>query len=1066
MTEELKRISDALASRYAIERVIGRGGMATVYLARDLRHDRQVALKVFAPESLISRGGERFLAEIRISARLAHPNILPLHDSGDAEGFLYYVMPYVPGENLRQRLEREGPLPIGDAVQIAREVADALAYAHAHDVVHRDIKPENILFLAEHAVVADFGIASAISRALRRTSPGESTALQRENEDIPATIPMLGTPYYMSPEQATGGLRLDGRSDIYSLGCVLFEMLVGEPPFLGPDPSSLVAAHLHDPVRSLRPKRPSIPPALETIVKTSLAKVPGDRFATAARMAEALTGVERGAPRRTREPSPRWRWLAGLSLLALLILTLRLLPRLAGAPPLDPSLYLVLPFAHRAGAAPELLSGDQCESLLHAALSRWEDVRLVDPLWVADAALRRGRAATLRDGLAIARERGAGRLLTGEVWLFRDTIRVRAALYDVGEDGRVIREQRVQITRDLHNAETGFETLADSLLVGGARSSGAAGGAMGTRSIAAWRSFDEGHVALERWDLAGAKGHFRDAVSLDPDYALARLWLAQVGSWKGDPPDDWMDDAAAALTPASRLTPPTRHWGEALSALGAGHFAQACDGYRAILARDSLDFRGWYGLGECQARNRTVARDPRSPSGWRFVASYHAAIEAYRRALSVLPSVHLAFRGAAFGRLSNLLFTGSNQVHTGFAVERDTLWFGSFAALEGDTLALVPWPMADLIANRPGVYPASNPSAVTRNRETLRQITTAWVRSFPNSPDAAEANALALEALGWLGDDRSPEQSALAQVQRARGLATDSVALVRLGVAEVRLLLKLERFEPAARRADSLLLAHPTPGPELAWSLAGLAALTGRGARTADLLARSAPLFHPSTPEGQPIEIPLPIKETGRSLLGYASLGGPADSITALARRIGDQLQSYVELDRREQIRLALLDKPRTLVFPQLEPRGNGGRGDGGGLRDLQRRLARGDTGGVRQGISQLDASRRAIHPGDIAMEFTFQEAVLLLGIGDTAAAVSRLDRVLNALPTLGPDLLAEVPQAAAVTRAMALRAEVAVGKGDGVVGRRWARGVALLWAQADASLGPTLERIRKIDRR
>src|SRR5881398_3244428 len=219
MADQLARLQAALADRYTIERELGRGGMATVYLAQDRKHHRQVGIKVLKPELAAALGPERFLREIETAARLNHPHILPLHDSGEATGLLYYVMPYVEGETLRNRLDRAGQLPVAEAVQIVREVADALSHAHSHDVVHRDIKPENILLEAGHAVVADFGIARAITAA--------------GGEQLTATGLAVGTPAYMSPEQAAGDSVLDGRSDVYALGCVLYEMLAGEPPFTG-----------------------------------------------------------------------------------------------------------------------------------------------------------------------------------------------------------------------------------------------------------------------------------------------------------------------------------------------------------------------------------------------------------------------------------------------------------------------------------------------------------------------------------------------------------------------------------------------------------------------------------------------------------------------------------------------------------------------------------------------------------------------------------------------------------------------------------------------------------------
>ncbi|MBY0489260.1 MAG: protein kinase [Gemmatimonadaceae bacterium] len=274
MNDVLARLTAALADRYRVIRELGAGGMATVYLAHDVRHDRDVAIKVLHPDLGAALGGERFLTEIRTTARLQHPHILPLLDSGAADGLLYYVMPLVTGETLRARLERERQLPIEDALLIAREVADALHYAHAQNVIHRDVKPENILLQGGHALVADFGIALAVQQAggPRMTQTGLS----------------LGTPSYMSPEQAMGERTIDARSDIYALGAITYEMLTGEPPFTGATMQAVVAK-----VLNAEPERPSLTrktlaPPVERAVLKALAKLPADRFATAAAFADAL----------------------------------------------------------------------------------------------------------------------------------------------------------------------------------------------------------------------------------------------------------------------------------------------------------------------------------------------------------------------------------------------------------------------------------------------------------------------------------------------------------------------------------------------------------------------------------------------------------------------------------------------------------------------------------------------------------------------------------------------------------------------------------------------------------
>ena len=279
MASLLDAVSGALTGRYTIERELGRGGMATVYLARDSRHGRLVALKVLRPELAVTLGSERFLREIQVSARLTHPHILALYDSGESDGLLYYVMPYIEGESLRQRLSRETRLPVTEVVKLGREVADALDYAHSRGVIHRDVKPENILLGAGHAIVSDFGIARALSVAGVAHATVEGV--------------LIGTPTYMSPEQANGDPDIDGRSDIYSLGCVLFEALAGTVPFVGSSTQVVLVRRLTEVAPRLRSIDPVIPPALEAVVAQALATHPADRFATAAELSGALERADR-----------------------------------------------------------------------------------------------------------------------------------------------------------------------------------------------------------------------------------------------------------------------------------------------------------------------------------------------------------------------------------------------------------------------------------------------------------------------------------------------------------------------------------------------------------------------------------------------------------------------------------------------------------------------------------------------------------------------------------------------------------------------------------------------------
>ncbi len=291
MADVRSALQTALGERYTLERELGRGGMATVYLAQDLKHDRPVALKVLHPELAASLGPERFLREIKLAARLQHPHIMTVLDSGESAGHLWFTMPYIEGESLRDRLRRERQLPIADAVRLTREAALALDFAHRQGVVHRDIKPENILLVDGQALVADFGIARALDRG--------------NDPQLTETGVSIGTPAYMSPEQSVGDKSLDARTDIYSLGTVLYEMLAGETPFSAPTAQAMIARRITETPRPLQLVRETVPDAVAQAVSRALAKAPADRFATAAEFARALDPATPAAPVRAAAAEDR-----------------------------------------------------------------------------------------------------------------------------------------------------------------------------------------------------------------------------------------------------------------------------------------------------------------------------------------------------------------------------------------------------------------------------------------------------------------------------------------------------------------------------------------------------------------------------------------------------------------------------------------------------------------------------------------------------------------------------------------------------------------------------------------
>jgi eukaryotic-like serine/threonine-protein kinase len=434
VASELERLRASLADRYGLVRELGHGGMAKVYLAQDLKHGRPVALKVLKSELAHALGPERFLREIRLTAQLDHPHILPLLDSGDAGEFLYYVMPYVDGESLRERLTREKQLPLEDAFRIAREVADALSYAHSHGIVHRDIKPENVLLAGQHARVADFGIARAVTAAGGETLTGTGLA--------------IGTPTYMSPEQANGEKDLDGRSDVYSLGCVLYEMLAGHPPFTGGTAREILVRHSMDVVPSLSAARPTVSPDLERVIATALAKTPADRFRTAALFAEALARPQSVAmppaatvPGATSTRRARRLALVGVAGLVALGGVLLMLRRGSEAsapaePAYERTAIAVLPFQNLSAEGPQAYFASGLHNELVTQLSKVAALKVISRTSVMSYVGTGNHP--LRQ---IANQLRVGSLVEGSVQVVGGRLRVNVQLIDAATDANLWAER-------------------------------------------------------------------------------------------------------------------------------------------------------------------------------------------------------------------------------------------------------------------------------------------------------------------------------------------------------------------------------------------------------------------------------------------------------------------------------------------------------------------------------------------------------------------------------------------------------------------------------------------------
>jgi TolB-like protein/Tfp pilus assembly protein PilF len=511
-----QRVQNSLADRYRVERELGHGSMATVYLAVDLKHDRRVAIKILDSEVAAAVGPKRFLGEIATVAQLTHPHILPLHDSGVADGLLYYVMPYVEGESLRDRLAREKQLPLEDALRIVREVAGALSYAHTRGLVHRDIKPENILLQEGHAIVADFGIARG--------------AAATGSEQLTATGMVVGTTIYMSPEQSAGERDLDGRSDLYSLGCVLYELLAGVPPFAGATAESLTHQHLNATPRPVTELRPTVPPAIAAALHRSLAKIPADRFATGTDFAAAIAAPQ-------DRPS--------------------VFSRVPGRAAKDPPSVAVLPFLDMSPAKDHEYLGDGIAEELINALVRVRDLRVV----------ARTSAFAFKDANVDVREIGhrlnVGAVLEGSVRVFGNRLRVTAQLISVADGFQLWSERFDRELIDVFAIQDEIslalvEKLKGELLAGEA----VVLSRRSTTDHEAYNLYLKGLHFLYRPDpesLATASSLFRDAIAKDPAFALAHAGIATVYTNLGilnlAPPAQMLPKAKVALMRALELDP-------------------------------------------------------------------------------------------------------------------------------------------------------------------------------------------------------------------------------------------------------------------------------------------------------------------------------------------------------------------------------------------------------------------------------------------------------------------------------------------------------------------------------
>jgi hypothetical protein len=872
--------------------------MATVYLCLDSRTGSRVAVKVLREEIGSAVVVERFLREIAFASELDHPRIPKVLDSGVNGAVPFYVMTYVDGESLRQRLDRVKQLTVEEAVRIALAVTEPMTYAHASGLVHRDIKPGNILLGADSVYVLDFGIARAI--------------IASADERLTSTGVAVGTPAYMSPEQALADGDLDARSDVYSLGCVMYEMLAGIPPFVGATPQAVMARRFGSPPPPLGETREGIPPHVEHAVAKALCRAPADRWQSAAELAHALT---------------------------------------------DPN-------------APE--------SVQHVRVQ-------VD-----------------------GRRRTYGRVLAGVI---------AAALLGAGAYA--------------------VSTLTREPL---------------ERAVA----------DIEEWDFMSAERTLRDATAQNPADPAIQLWLAHVMSVRGAPQSDWRPYALRAADGARSLDSLDAMRATVLAGDGR-HSHESCDRWIPIAADNQDVARNIVSnlsLADCLANDDAVIADAASPSGFRFRASHHQAAGLYEGLLT-----RNAERGATYAvvmpRLMEVLRTLKNDIRVGMTESDEPDFFAAFQSLISDTLAYFPYPIDRSGAPIRARDPAGLDRAIQQNRLRLKPHAVTWARVSPRDPDAHETLGIILERTEELAGS---DGSAIAHIGEARRLSlaeSDSsgsayLRNLRLAVAEVRLLLKLQRFPEAGRLADSALAWPVRAGtdsvaPAADSMLIGLAALTGRPSRLLTIDARYAADYRVSVPSVSTNTLPPEVGAEAHRLSDFSAVGGPADSIVAVADRLLLKLESLYPASQLPKVRIAVLRRPLSLATPTIGPGLLASLGETADpFGKAARALASGNLRQARRYADSLDAVYADMAPGELTMDAVFLKAWLLTAVGDTAAAVQLLDNSFLGLSKMPANTLRDAAIAAALVRAIILRAEIAWKQNDTGSAGKWSQAAQALWGRGD----------------
>jgi eukaryotic-like serine/threonine-protein kinase len=1047
--------SGEISNRYAIEGEIGRGGTAVVYRARDRVRGMDVAIKMMRADVMGSLSIERFLLEIRQTARLPHPHIVPVLDSGEIDGRPYFVLPFMDGGTLREYLLRQKQLPFAEVVALGVTIARALEFAHAHGVIHRDVKPENILYNNGQACLADFGTARALERAIN--DPTTSTGVVR------------GTAAYMSPEQASGDRDYDGRTDVYSLACVLYECIAGIQPFVGPTIQSVISQRVTHAPRPVSVYRPTVPPALEQALQKATATQPVDRFQSAGEFAEALekaaasAAVARDTPPAVILRTTRARKTLVLGLAAASVAGAAWIALASGAVErwrsssvsLDTTRIVILPFETSGDSLPYA-----AEDLLYEGFRHWSGLTINETYETKDAIRQVGgggrdlRVAaaglSVRDAGRVARRLGAGRYVRGRIVNALHKPTIRASVFDVRSDTAfLLYEASLALTAVPEEIFEVFASLADSLVL---RARGTTPPKVPHRSlsnVASRQALLRARGALDDWNLPLADSLFAEASELDSLNAPAHLWRTQVRSWRGLRSAEWGSLNRVNLADTVSLSATERRLGQALVALDAGEFVRACEIYDDVVRRRPNDFAGLYGRGECRRLDRLVVPDPRSPSRWAFRGSRERAIQAFAQALEVLPSSSRAIEIVGVAQLRLQLFTDALQLLGGRSI--DGKEFQARMGFDHDTVVFVPYSLAEFAQMPPD---PTTVRAVIRNRGMFAALAQKWTRAMPRSAGAKEAQAIALEMVG--------DESAADSFAVARAMSVDPRAKTRLAVSEALARVKFAisdkpaEIPRAVAMVNSLLLsARPVDQAE-AELFMRLAALTGR-CRDA---GRFAVIAAPANPLPN-VVIPPSLKASTYAAHAAVAAGCVDTTLPPLADAlehtgVDPKMAALTELTLFNQ--LAAMRYPRdgdriraySLVRPDY-------------MLTAQALMLDGRKDSARAVLARFRPIRQSAVPGTIMPDVALTESRLWIDLGDTVTAAALLDQALSGLRYQQP-LPASVNinslRFGSIAQLTELRASIAPA---GPTRSRWITATRELWKGADEPLRSRATRLDRI---